>query len=533
MKLPETLKTRLFSIAHQIENKTVGDLEVSQASLDGLTKMLSPSEIKDNPNFSYYAGDLAVGAIINKNDDGITIEDAVKIYKNFEGTPIDVEHVVSKVVGYILKANLTDPETKEILTDEQALSAGKPINISIAFVIWPRTDESLSGILEEVGDEENPAHGLISLSWELAFDEYVLLTGSRNVFEGQIINDDNEIMKIEDNLRCNGGSGLLADGKTPVYRLVTGDNLLPLGAGLVVKPAAEVKGVVKIDLEEEEEDETNDTEENETQANKNFLIEQSNNSAIDLLKQVDEELKQKVIDLSNSVASLTQNLEKSSLSNNDTVKLHRMKIKNISDINDETLKVVEASEVTRFIASELEAKADEHQKAIKAKEAEALAAKTAADEAIAKSEEAAKQIEVLTSELNEIKAARLAEKATNDFNVRMAALDEEFELSDEDRKVVAGQINSLDEESFASWKTAFDVIAKEKCKAVIKTKKEEAEKLMEEEKKKKAQASVEDPLQTVVASEKEVIPASMTFGEDAIASYREAFAINKGVTFVK
>lgn len=538
MKLPEIYQTKLLSVAHEIENKNLEEMDISVASLTGLKQLLGKDDIKDNPNFAYYAGDLAAGSFINKNHDGITIADAVKIYKKFEGTPIDVEHVTAKVVGYIVKANLTDPDTKEILTEEQALAYDKPINISIAFVVWNRVDATLANILEEVSDEGNISHGLISLSWELAFDEYVVLVGSKNVFEGNIVEDDAEIEKIEGSLRCNKGTGFLPDGTTPVYRLVTGSNLMPLGAGLVVKPAADVKGIVKI---EEEIDNSNANDQTSINPN-NFLL--NNSSLSNELKDVDIKFEKAIEELKANVSVLTDKIEKSSLSNDDTVRPFRMKIKNISDINDETLKVIEASELTRFIASELEKKTDEHQKEIEAKDAEAALVKATADEAVAKALEASEKLEQITKELDEIKAARLAEKAESDFNIRMAALDEEFELSDDDRRVVASQIKSLDEEVFASWKTSFDIIAKEKGKEFIKFKKGEADKEKAENEKssednkeeekmegKKCAAS-ETVLDTIKANEA-TVPSSMSFGEDAIAGYREAFSLTKGVTFTK
>lgn len=537
MKLLEPLKTKLVSIAHQIDNETFNGLDVIEASLSGLKNILSAEEIKDNKNFQYYAGDLAVGSVINRNDDGITIEDAVRVYQKFEGTPIDVEHLTSKVVGYIVKARLTDPETKEVLSDEQALSYGKPINISIAFVIWPRVDKSLSNILEEVGSEESPAAGLISLSWELAFDEYKLLTGSRNVFEGTIIDDDSEIEKIEGSLKCNGGNGIIGEN-VPVYRLVTGAGLLPLGAGLVVKPAAQVKGVIKLGESNAEE---NNEETADASLNNEVIINPSDTINDVLLNYIFDRVDKK-FELSSK--QLVASLEKSSLSNDDTVKQLRMKIKNISDINDESIKTVEASEITRFIASELENKATEHQKAIEAKEQEAANIKAAADEAIAKANEANEKLEALTKELDEIKAARLSEKAEADFNVRMAALDEEFELNDDDRKVVASQIKDLTDETFASWKESFDIIASAKSKEFLKKfaekkgeekgeDKKECCKEDEAEGKKECKASEdEDPLKEIVAN-KSTVPSSIAFGEDALAKFRDAFKIGTSVTFAK
>ena len=56
----------------------------------------------------------------------------------------------------------------------------------------------------------------------------------------------------------------------------------------------------------------------------------------------------------------------------------------------------------------------------------------------------------------------------------MASFDEEFDLSDEDRKVLATDIKDLNEESFAAYKNKMAVLMKEKNKAAKKAKEEVA-----------------------------------------------------------
>jgi len=516
MKLLEKQTVKIKTIAHQIEF-TPQEGQTITASLSNLIKILPESEIKSNPNFEYYAGDLAVGSVINKNDDGITIEDAVRVYKKFEGTPIDVEHISNKVVGYIVKSTLTNPETREILTEEEALNFNAPINISIAFIIWSRVDEGLSSVLEEVSDETSPSHGLISLSWEMSFDEYYLVAGSRNILEAKIIDNDEEISALEGNLRFNGGNGFMADGETSLYRVVTGANLLPLGAGLVVKPAAQVKGIIKI------EPLTNGSEFNNIDSHvDNFLL-NSNFEEVILIDKLKE-------------MELNAGLEKSSQLEPNTVKRISMKIKNINEINDETMKEISASELTSFITEELVKKATEHDSVVAAKDNELKEVKDSGEKAIAKAVELSGEVEVLKAKIQEIEDVRAAEKAENDYNVRMTSLDSEFELGDDDRKVVASQIKGLDDDSFTSWKSSFDVIAKEKNKEFIKNKfvKKEDEKEVKEkeEAKYETKASEKDPLD-LVKENKVKLPTTVIFAEDVIAKYRAAFSLEKGVTFTK
>ncbi len=545
MKLSEKTSAFFECVAHKIEPDTFGKLEVTEASISTLKKLIGNDEIKRSDAFSYLAGDLAVGALINKNDDGITAADAVRVYKQFEGTPIDIEHNRNKVVGYIVKSKLTDIDTKEILTDEQALAYTKPFNISIAFVVWPHVDPELYSVIEEVSQEANASHGLISLSWEMAFDEYLLLAGDKNVFAGELISDDAVIGELETSLRCKGGTGLLPDGRS-VYRIVTGANLLPLGAGLVVKPAADVKGIVQIVageppfIKEEDDDDDNDEpeqhkEECECEDCVEKNKEKSTAATINSLAENDKKLQESV---NNLTASLNVILEKvntnSSQLKNINVKQANMKIKSVSDINSEFIKAavtaessdVAASEITRFIVDELSKKADEHKVEVEAKENEAKLAKEAADAAAAETRAANERVEALSAELETLKTALAADKAESDFNSRMTALDEEFELSDEDRKVIASKIKGLDDVSFSAWKSDFDVLAKEKNKEVVKAKTAELEKKLNEVK-----ASV-DPLELIKAN-KDTVPSSVAFAEDVLAAYREAFSVEKGVKFVK
>ena len=119
-------------------------------------------------------------------------------------------------------------------------------------------------------------------------------------------------------------------------------------------------------------------------------------------------------------------------------------------------------------------------------------------EASEKSEQRQKEIEEMSKTLKEAKDEISALKASMDnkekaeaFNVRMGALDEEFDLTDEDRKIIASDLKSIDtaEESYASYKEKIDVLFKEKSKAYKKQKEEMDEKRIEEEVKKRVAKS--------------------------------------------
>jgi hypothetical protein len=220
----------------------------------------------------------------------------------------------------------------------------------------------------------------------------------------------------------------------------------------------------------------------------------------------------------------------------NNVTKNSMKIKNVSDITDENLKEIQANDVVSFISDEIAKKSEEHKLVVEEKEKEISNIKATAESAEAKVTELSDSISALTKELEDLKAAALEDKVNNDFQFRMNSLSEEFVLEDADTEVIAPQIRGLSDEDFAAWKKGFDVIAKEKSKKVV-DEKEKAKMEKEEKEKggKEMKASTEekeivkDPLEELKAKA-ETIPNSSSFSEDVLASFKDAFSLDKGVT---
>lgn len=91
-----------------------------------------------------------------------------------------------------------------------------------------------------------------------------------------------------------------------------------------------------------------------------------------------------------------------------------------------------------------------------------------ANEAKASFETKAKELEEnlknVNSELKTLKEKAVAEELNKKFQERMAGLDSEYDLSDDDRKVIAKQIKDKDEDNFKTWVADFSVIAASKKK---------------------------------------------------------------------
>ena len=147
-----------------------------------------------------------------------------------------------------------------------------------------------------------------------------------------------------------------------------------------------------------------------------------------------------------------------------------MKITKIEDITDSLLKEVTASSIVDFVAEELK-KANESFLAEKsAQENELKAANEKIATVTAEHDVVKKQVEELGQKLATIEAEKEAKAKEEAFNVRMASFDEEFDLSDEDRKVLASDLKDLTEETFSAYKNKMSVLMKEKNKAMKKEK---------------------------------------------------------------
>jgi len=532
MKLKDNKKITFECTANLVE-KNSKEIGLITASIENLN-ILKKEDIKNNSNFLYFNADLANAGIINRNGNGMTIQDAVKTYKLWDHTFLNLDHNRSDIKGFIIKTELTDRDTKKILTEEEALKSDKPINISVGFLIWSNIDDNLSRLLEEVGKAGSTAKGLISMSLELSYNEFYILeskdTEDRNMFNGRLITDDDELEAMHGDLKDFGGTGVNVSG-SPLYLVVTGEDLRPLGAALTCTPAAFVSGVQSVQLNNHKED---------CDCDKCLLSKEQKNSTelINKLKELDEKIDKSVKEFKNSLDILNKNNLKGSQLNNNVVKKVNMKITKCSDITDALLesKEIVASDVARFISDEIAKNSEIAAENLKAKENEAKEAQIVADAAKVKVDELNLSLEATNKRLEEIEQKASADKVENDFQLRMNSLASEYELTEEDSEVVASQVRGLSDEDYEKWNKSFSILAKEKNKEFIKIKKEKDKgKDKDKEKDKSMEASVvtdeiiEDPLDAL-KKKAETMVSTASFSEDVLAGYRDAFSLTKGVT---
>jgi len=423
------------------------DKYLSVASLDKLRKFLPEINTEDNIDLLPVAFDACVVNRVNKNGDVIDGETAAKIAKNFVNKPINIEHNRKQVIGCILSASFSKFGSNESLEEADVKSIKTPFNITLGGVIWKVVDKDLADQIEESNDPTSNNYMSISASWELGFNDYnvvVLDNGEKNIENGTIVSDANQIEKIKDNLRGFGGNGKLGDKS--VYRQVFG-KVVPLGVGFTLNPAADVQGVA-------------------TPPEEAIKIELKTNKSSEEIELKEEK---KVETVEESVSASENNISQEESLDVKKERIY-MKITKIEDITDSLLKEVTASSIVDFVAEELK-KANESFLAEKsAQENELKAANEKIATVTAEHDAVKKQVEELGQKLATIEAEKEAKAKEEAFNVRMASFDEEFDLSDEDRKVLASDLKDLTEETFSAYKNKMSVLMKEKNKAMKKEK---------------------------------------------------------------
>ena len=406
---------------------------------------------------------------VNKNHDVINTEAALSIANHFINKPINIEHNRDKVIGTILTAGYSEFGTDKPLTEEQVKEMTGPFNVSLGGVIWRTVNKEVANVIEESSDPTSKNYLSVSASWELGFSDYQLVLMSsedKNIENGQYISDEIQVEDLKKNLKAFGGDGKTKDGGY-VYRHVIGE-IVPLGIGLTENPAAEVKGITTKKMAEAavvEEDKT--PVESETES-----ISQEN---------------------------------KNNVNNNYISRDKIMKINSIKDITDDNLKEMSASAVSDYIQKELE-DASEKFSAEKQKVDNALKETEEKHETLSKDHEELKtNLEAVQAELDSLKAEKLEKEKQEAFNQRMAAMDEEYVLNDEDREVIASDIKDLSDEDFETYSKKMAVLLSAKNrKDLEKAEAETVEAAAKEEKSTEAVAETKEEAKAEETAEEAV-----------------------------
>ena len=207
-----------------------------------------------------------------------------------------------------------------------------------------------------------------------------------------------------------------------------------------------------------------------------------------------------------------------------------MEIKTIEDINDDSMKEVAASEVRDFISTRIADLSKEWELKVEEKETALKDIKAKNEELEAKLAETLFSIDKLQAGFDSLNAEVKQKEIEATFQRRMAALDEGFNLSDEDRAIIAEDLQSLaSEEEFEKWMKKFSTFAAAKKKVVEEV--SAAEVVEEISEVTASEKTVEEIVSTVEAKE-EVLPNASAPQEASLVEKINA-AFNKNSVKIK
>jgi hypothetical protein len=462
------------------------DFDISKASLETLAPLVPKDiDLEANIDLLGVAFNAAVANRFNKNHDGIDTKTALAVSEYFVHKPTNIEHKKEKVVGHIVSSGFSKFGTNEMIEASELEDTFDPFNIALAAVVYKTVNRDFAALLERSSEEENDLSGAVSASWEIGFNEFVIALGSKNLKDAEIISDKDQIEELKKYLKAFDGDGKLDDG-TEVYRLVTG-SVYPLGIGFTSNPAAEVKGIYV-------EDENKKKEEMAAEEAESIEVSQE-----DFLKK-----------LKNYKKNLSQEEKTNVIFNKRTTSIKH----NMKDIIEQLKETIEAStsdkfseeavaNIVRVVSDAIRDRSNEYvvEKAEMEKQKEEVAAaKSEAESKLLKMEE---DLAASQEKLSTLEAEQKATHALQLFNSRMESLDSAYELSDEDRKIVANDLKEVDASNadFESYQERMAIVYKHKSKEFL----ADQEKSFQEKVEAEVQKKISEMGSSEVSEEKETI----------------------------
>lgn len=461
----------------------------SSASLDNL-KDLIPEEIDFDKNIDLLgvAFNAALINVFNRNGDGISSETALKIKDYFIHKPTNIEHDKKKIVGHIVSSAFSDLNDSNIL-EELDPDDLNPVNLSLGAVIYAAANKSFAALAEDSVDPDSEKYMKVSASWELGFNKYFIAAGSENLKDAEIISEEKHIKELSQYLKPFDGEGKLKDG-TPVYRLVVGE-VFPLGIGFTANPAAKVKGIYldndkKKDLKAsvqgtEHYPLVNTVKKEKNKKNENKISQKCNLHVIDSITNISTMEKQDLIE--------------------DFKTILDEKIPN-HGFSEEAV-----ANVGRVIGEAIKSKSEQYEKELASLEEEKVKVSEAEEQMKEDISSLKEKLEASEKELAEIKAEVQKAKEEEAFNSRMENINSEYELSDEDRTLLASEIKTLglSEEDFESYKSKISIMWAHKNKEyILEQEKLFQEKVEAEVQKRTSEGKGEEKIEESEASQEEV-----------------------------
>jgi hypothetical protein len=431
--------------------------DISKASLEPLKEFIPKDvDLERNIDLLGVAFNAAVVNLFNKNGDGIESSMAVAIKDYFIHKPTNIEHNKKRVVGHIVRAGFTTFGENSIMSEEEALEEFGPFNLALGAVVYKTVDSSFAEMVESSVDPESDLYQAVSASWEIGFNDYYIALGSPNLKEAEVVTDKSKIKELSQYLKSNDGEGVLDDG-TPVYRLVVGD-IYPLGIGFTSNPAAKVKGIV-----------TADSKKKETEPVAGEEVEKIEfGSKIEIMPDVFLENYRK------NENNISQTDKRTVINNNNEFDMETKNL--INDIRD--MLEAQASEqyseeavanIAKVVGDVIKEKSEQYEQEKQAALEEKTKAEELEQETKAQFTELQEKLTETEQKLEEVTKTQEEQASQQRFDLRMGTVDEAYELSDEDREILAKEVIQLDQadESFASYQEKLSVMWSHKNKEQI------------------------------------------------------------------
>tara|TARA_R110000824_G_scaffold182512_6_gene363453 strand:- start:1338 stop:2930 length:1593 start_codon:yes stop_codon:yes gene_type:complete len=487
-------------------NLTDPSLEFSKAALDSLAPLV-PGEIDLEANIDLLgvAFNAAVANRFNKNHDGIDSKTALAVSEYFVHKPTNIEHRKEKVVGHVVSSGFSEFGTNKIVTAEELGETTDPFNIALAAVIYKTVNRDFAALIERSADETNDLGGVVSASWEIGFNEFVIAIGSKDLRDAEIIDNKSQIEEFKKYLKAFDGDGKMEDG-TEVYRLVTG-TVYPLGIGFTANPAAEVKGL---------------------------YIEDRNKKKDEITA---EEIESIVIDNEHFLKKLKKYKKNLSQDKQTDVIFNKRATNDMKEIIDQLKETIEASTSDKFseeavanivkvVSDAIRDKSDLYVKERADSEKQKEEAATAKEEAEAKLQKIEEELAASQEKLSAIESEQKAAKASQLFNSRMESLDSSYELSDEDRKIIANDLKAVDgsDEAFVTYQERMAIVYKHKSKDFL----TEQEQAFQEKVEAEVQKKISKMNTSEVSEEKEDSAKATEEVLDETEASTEEMATNNG-----
>lgn len=548
-----------FTAVAKVVSPSEQDRFVAKASLEPL-KGLLPADVNpaDSPDLLFISCNGAVAGLKNRNDDCISCETALAIHETARNKYITTDHDREKAVGVVLYPGLSTFGANIPLTNEAAAALKEPFNMAFVGVLWRTINPMLSKYIANHGAIGEDA---LSMSWEIAFNDYSIGVGSQNLFDAKIINaDDPNFAAYDAYLRVNKGEGKDPSGNE-VFRVI-GPGSLILGYSVVPNPAAHVKGIIP--LEPAPEVNEADVVENPDNAASNLsqipdsqraflegLVDSSMGFHLCDITMEDGQIHEripvmacryipkgidgtKVVSVKISEKSEEKNITHANASVTPNTDNPMPKITNLSELETALAKHEAVAEVTSFVKA-IQQGSEDYVKKIEAAENLVKSAEAARLESEKLAQKTQASLDLIKAELDQVKAQAAEAEATQKFQERMAAFDEAFDLDAEDTKIIASDIKDLDDASFAAYmsKSKKLMAAKAKKKAADKADDDQDDDDKKDKKDAKAAADklIEKAMASIIANKGETtvrstVEVDQTMVEAMGEAFGESFKIN-------